>query len=83
MEPRTTPILRIFEILERTKKGKGRSTKIGRSWGVRFLGTLCGDIRKICQFLSGGVALGAEMTGVRSPEPKYKKNGRVPLLQFF
>ena len=32
------PFLRIFEILERTKKGKGGSTKRGGSWGVRFLG---------------------------------------------
>ena len=31
------PILRIFEILERTKKRKGGSTKKGGSWGVRFL----------------------------------------------
>jgi hypothetical protein len=31
------PILRIFEILEKTKKRKGGSTKIGGSWGVRFL----------------------------------------------
>ena len=31
------PFLRIFEILERTKKGKGGSTKKGGSWGVRFL----------------------------------------------
>ena len=29
--------LRIFEILKRTKKGKGGSTKKGGSWGVRFL----------------------------------------------
>ena len=31
------PFLRIFEILERTKKRKGGSTKKGGSWGVRFL----------------------------------------------
>ena len=30
-------LIRIFEILERTKKRKGGSTKKGGSWGVRFL----------------------------------------------